>query len=690
MANGTRRLTAFLVALVLIVSLLPAAGVAADVDGSDGAAVVTEEEPADKTEGSPETTAASDGLTTSAYTPYANILYTYSSEAERGTIRYVSQKPKSKYFMGDKYWPPTSLTDEWKCKWQCKSADVSMMLSYLGIDLLPKDIINSKGNGDNNCMEKDWGEAKNETDLSFAEAMDNYLNGGGLYSPPMIRLTNDCFKKSGQHFVLVLSKKSATKYEVLDPYQNDIWEMTIDGNKITRFKWGSKYYTSTFTNIYQYHKEQKTKLKNASKPGTMTEGSIFAPKGQLYGSEIITKVTAACYDMEGNAQSCCNQTAKPNSVGYDLANMNNKLKFSQLEPGIYKYVVKAATASGTKTYLTKMFTVLAKEKKLDNATFYLDSGCNIKYCAMPEDKSSKNSVNICLTPNSESPYMRFKATYASNGYYTLSVVGSGKYLTVYKSKNESGTRVMQYEMVKRDGQYWQFLPAGNGNYYLVPKCAPTCCLTLTDGEVADGTRLQIRTAGQSQEQTWLLRPVRALLTGLKNTTSGVQVRWGTVPHATGYRVYRKKSGETGWTRVQTITSGKTASWIDPNVSNGTQYAYTVRSVYGQHLSPSCPQKSKYRLTAPRMLTPKNSGKGRITVSWKVNSKASGYQVCYAGNSSFRDSHTVTVSGRNTLSKVLTGLRKGRTYYLKVRTYKIVSGEKYYSAWSSAKSVKVIK
>lgn len=234
------------------------------------------------------------------------------------------------------------------------------------------------------------------------------------------------------------------------------------------------------------------------------------------------------------------------------------------------------------------------------------------------------------------------------------MVGSGKYLTVYKSKNESGTRVMQYEMVKRDGPVLAVLPAGNGNYY----GAQVCTHLLPDPDRRRSgrrdPRLQIRTAGQSQEQTWLLRPVRALLTGLKNTTSGVQVRWGTVPHTTGYRVYRKKSGETGWTRVQTITSGKTASWIDPNVSNGTQYAYTVRSVYGQHLSPSCPQKSKCRLTAPRMLTPKNSGKGRITVSWKVNSKASGYQVCYAGNSSFRDSHTVTVSGRNTLSKVLTG------------------------------------
>lgn len=65
-----------------------------------GAAVVTEEEPADKTEGSPETAAASDGLTTSAYTPYANILYTYSSEAERGTHPLRVPEPQEQVLYG--------------------------------------------------------------------------------------------------------------------------------------------------------------------------------------------------------------------------------------------------------------------------------------------------------------------------------------------------------------------------------------------------------------------------------------------------------------------------------------------------------------------------------------------------------------------------------------------------------------
>ena len=381
---------------------------------------------------------------------------------------------------------------------------------------------------------------------------------------------------------------------------------------------------------------------------------------------------------------------KPNSVGYDLSKLNSSLKFSKLTPGIYKYVVKATTASGTKTYLSKIFTVLAKAKTVDNATFYFDSGCNIKYCAMPAGKSNKNNVDICLTPNTENTYMRFKATYVSNGYYTLSVVGSGKYLTVYKSQNASGTRVIQNSMVKRDGQYWQILPTGNGNYYLVPKCATSCCLTLTNGTVAAGTKLQIKTADQSKSQSWLLRYTRPLLTGLKNTASGIQVKWGTTPNATGYRIYRKKAGDTSWTRVKTITSGKTASWVDTAPANGVQYSYTVRAIYNKSLSPACPQKSTYRLKPPTILTPKNTGKGQVTVSWKINSKGTGYQICYATNSSFKNNKTVTVQGGQSPSRVVKGLTKGKTYYIKVRAYKNVGDQRYYSAWSSQKKIKLTK
>ena len=41
-------------------------------------------------------------------------------------------------------------------------------------------------------------------------------------------------------------------------------------------------------------------------------------------------------------------------------------------------------------------------------------------------------------------------------------------------------------------------------------------------------------------------------------------------------------------------------------------------------------------------------------------------------------------------KLLKGLSKGKTYYIKVRAYKTVDDQRYYSAWSSQKSIKVTK
>ena len=358
MAKGSKRLTALLLILALSFSLLPAAGLAVEGDSDTGTAAETVSqdskvaEQTDADSGEVTTLAVSGDVTTSSYDPYASVLYSYSDEVDAGIIRYVSQNPGGKHYQ-DSYWGSKAGDSQYLCK----SANVSMMLSYLGIDLLPKDIMAK--HSDKNCMDYDWNEAKQESGskeggLTFAKAMDNYLNGGGLYSPPMIRLENDCFS-TGQHYVIVISKMSSNSYEVLDTFNRDfyagngIWTMEASGNKITKFYRKSKTYSCDFTDIYQYHLEQKTKLKNASKPKTMTEGDIFVPKGLLYGSETITKVTAGCYDMDGNAQSNCYATAKPNSVGYDLANMNNKLKFSQLTPGIYKYVVTATTASGTKT-----------------------------------------------------------------------------------------------------------------------------------------------------------------------------------------------------------------------------------------------------------------------------------------------------------------------------------------------------
>ena len=79
----------------------------------------------------------------------------------------------------------------------------------------------------------------------------------------------------------------------------------------------------------------------------------------------------------------------------------------------------------------------------------------------------------------------------------------------------------------------------------------------------------------------------------------------------------------------------------------------------------------------------------LKVTWKKAAVASGYQVTVATNSGFtKNVKKVTVSGRSTVSKKVTGLKAGKTYYVKVRAYKTVNGKKIYGLYSTVKKVKL--
>ena len=70
------------------------------------------------------------------------------------------------------------------------------------------------------------------------------------------------------------------------------------------------------------------------------------------------------------------------------------------------------------------------------------------------------------------------------------------------------------------------------------------------------------------------------------------------------------------------------------------------------------------------------------------SRITGYQIQIATNSKFtKGKKLITVKGYSTVSKKITGLKAKKTYYARIRTYKTVNGEKYYSKWSKMKSVK---
>ena len=88
------------------------------------------------------------------------------------------------------------------------------------------------------------------------------------------------------------------------------------------------------------------------------------------------------------------------------------------------------------------------------------------------------------------------------------------------------------------------------------------------------------------------------------------------------------------------------------------------------------------------LTGLTAGKQQLTVKWKKGKNITGYQVQYSLKKSFSAAKTVTIKKAATVKAVLKKLKTGKTWYVRVRTYKTVKGKKYYSAWSKAKSAKV--
>lgn len=86
----------------------------------------------------------------------------------------------------------------------------------------------------------------------------------------------------------------------------------------------------------------------------------------------------------------------------------------------------------------------------------------------------------------------------------------------------------------------------------------------------------------------------------------------------------------------------------------------------------------------------NGAGKKLKAYWNRNSQVSGYQLQYGTSKNFTGCKTVTLNSNKYTGSVRTGLKKNATYYVRIRTYKRVSGKTYYSAWSKVKSFKVVR
>ena len=92
----------------------------------------------------------------------------------------------------------------------------------------------------------------------------------------------------------------------------------------------------------------------------------------------------------------------------------------------------------------------------------------------------------------------------------------------------------------------------------------------------------------------------------------------------------------------------------------------------------------------KLLSVVNKKEKKIKATWKRDKTASGYELVYSQKRSFKNAKRVIVKSNKTVSTTIKKLKKGKTYYVKVRAYKKVNGKKIYGSYSSAKKVIVKK
>lgn len=234
----------------------------------------------------------------------------------------------------------------------------------------------------------------------------------------------------------------------------------------------------------------------------------------------------------------------------------------------------------------------------------------------------------------------------------------------------------EWNLVKLDGRWYHDDACGSdykNNTYL-------CFLRGSNWWSGTGLPMHERFQKYQIENKDYVAVKTPVISSCKNQGSSIKIVWNNLKHAAGYRIYRK-TNEGTYSLLKELTDH---SYTDKSIKYGNYYSYII-TAYDERggVSSSSSVKALIYLLPPKGIVLKKGYK-KLTLTMKKASGASGYQVQYSLKKSMKSSKTLTTKK---LSCTISKLKKASTYYVRVRSYRTISGKKYYSAWSSIYSKK---
>ena len=183
----------------------------------------------------------------------------------------------------------------------------------------------------------------------------------------------------------------------------------------------------------------------------------------------------------------------------------------------------------------------------------------------------------------------------------------------------------------------------------------------------------------------------------KASGNTVMITWDKYDAADSYLILRRRMGESRFTQ---IAETKELTYTDARTVGDTLYYYSVQAVSGkwgnavrssydknisvktQTTTPQPTPGQTVKLKTPAVTV--TAGKKQAKLKWKKISNAQGYVVYRATSKNGKYKAVSTIKKGSTVSYTNKKLTSKKTYYYKVRAYRVVNGKKVYSGYSKVK------
>lgn len=177
------------------------------------------------------------------------------------------------------------------------------------------------------------------------------------------------------------------------------------------------------------------------------------------------------------------------------------------------------------------------------------------------------------------------------------------------------------------------------------------------------------------------------------TYKQIKLKWTRVPGASGYQLYRATSKNGKYKYFKNVKKGRTTSYITSSkLKAGRTYYFKLRAyrtTAGKHIHGTFSKVSTAKaVPAKPHFSAKKSSSNTITLSWKKVPKVDGYILVRATSKNGKYKYIQTIGSSSPRSLVDRNLKKGRTYYYKMRTYKRIHGKRIHSYYTSSKKVQL--